>query len=111
MRTSNFALRLQPSLYEGARLLAEREGVAMNQLINVAVAQMLAADSTFSYIEARARRANAEEALAILNKAGRGNPPMPGDELPEGWESMDKLESAPVKAPKARGSTRNKSPK
>ena len=39
MRKSNFALRLQPSLLEEARKLAEAEGVALNQLINVAVAE------------------------------------------------------------------------
>jgi hypothetical protein len=31
MRKSNFALRLQPSLLEEARKLAESEGVALNQ--------------------------------------------------------------------------------
>jgi len=42
MRRSNFALRLQPSLLEEARRLAAAEGVAVNQLINVAVAEKLA---------------------------------------------------------------------
>ena len=36
MRKSNFALRLQPSLLEEARKLAESEGLALNQLTNVA---------------------------------------------------------------------------
>ena len=43
MRKSNFALRLQPSLLGEARKLAEAEGVALNQLINVAVAEKLSA--------------------------------------------------------------------
>ena len=43
MKRSNFALRLQPSLLEEARKLAEAEGVALNQLINVAVAEKLSA--------------------------------------------------------------------
>ena len=43
MRKSNFALRLQPSLLEEARKLAEAEGVALNQLINVAAAEKLSA--------------------------------------------------------------------
>jgi hypothetical protein len=85
MRTSNFALRLQPTLLEAARNLAESEGVALNQLINVAVAQMIAAHNASNYIAIRARRANLPRALEILKKAGAGNPPMPGDELPEGW--------------------------
>lgn len=46
MRKSNFALRLQPSLLAEARRLAAAEGVAVNQLINVAVAEKLAAART-----------------------------------------------------------------
>ena len=41
MRKSNFALRLQPSQMEEARKLAVKEGVALNQLINVALAEKL----------------------------------------------------------------------
>ena len=43
MRRSNVALRLQPSLLDEARRVAESEGVALNQLINVAVAEKLSA--------------------------------------------------------------------
>ena len=43
MRRSNFALRLQPSLLEELRKAAELEGVALNQLINVAVAEKVSA--------------------------------------------------------------------
>ena len=57
MRKSNFALRLQPSLLEEARKLAEAEGVALNQLINVAVAKKLSAFRTADYFTARAARA------------------------------------------------------
>lgn len=49
MRRSNFALRLQPSLLEEARRVAEQEGVAINQLINVAVAEKLSALRTEAY--------------------------------------------------------------
>jgi hypothetical protein len=48
MRKSNFARRLQPSLLEEARKLAEAEGVALNQLINVAVAENLRWANSFS---------------------------------------------------------------
>jgi hypothetical protein len=88
MRTSNFALRLQPTLLEAARNLAESEGVALNQLINVAVAQMIAAHNASNYIAIRAKRANLPRALEILRKAGAGNPPIEGDELPEGWKRI-----------------------
>jgi hypothetical protein len=42
MRKSNFALRLQPSLLREVRM-AESEGVALNQLINLAVAEKVSA--------------------------------------------------------------------
>jgi len=43
MRRSNFALRLQPSLLAELRKAAEAEGVALNHLINVAVAEKVSA--------------------------------------------------------------------
>jgi len=58
MRKSNFALRLQPSLLNEARKLAESEGVALNQLINVAVAKKLSALRTETYFAERAARAD-----------------------------------------------------
>jgi len=81
MRKSNFALRLQPSLLEEARRLAETEGVALNQLINVAVAEKLSALRTEKYFAERAARASVPKALGILKRAGVGNPPMKGDRL------------------------------
>ncbi len=83
MRKSNFALRLQPSLLDEARKLAEAEGIALNQLINVAVAEKLSALRTESYIAERAARADIPKALGILKRAGVGRQPMRGDELPE----------------------------
>jgi hypothetical protein len=83
MRTSNFALRLQPSLLAEARRTAEEEGVALNQLINVAVAEKLSAIRTESFFRERARRGNVPDAIEILGQIGKGNPPMKGDEIPE----------------------------
>ncbi len=82
MRRSNFALRLQPSLLEELRKAAEAEGVALNQLINVAVAEKVSALRTEDYFRERGRRADRAETLRILECAGKGNPPMKGDELP-----------------------------
>jgi len=56
MRRSNFALRLQPSLIGEGRKVAEAEGVALNQLINVALEEKLSALRTESYFEERAKR-------------------------------------------------------
>ena len=81
MRKSNFALRLQPSLLEEARRVAESEGVALNQFINVAVAEKLSALRTESLFKERAQRADIPRAVATLKRAGVGNPPEDGDEL------------------------------
>ena len=81
MRRSNFALRLQPSLLDEARKVAEAEGVALNQFINVAVAEKLAALRTERYFQERAARADIPRALDILKRAGVGNAPVKGGEL------------------------------
>jgi hypothetical protein len=81
MRKSNFALRVQPSLLDELRKVAEAEGVALNQFINVAVAEKLSALRTEAFFRERAKRADASKAMKILKKAGKANPPVPGDEL------------------------------
>ena len=86
MRRSNFALRLQPSLLEELRKAAELEGVALNQLINVAVAEKVSALRTEEYFLERTRHANRAKTLRILRRAGKHNPPMEGDELPADWK-------------------------
>jgi HicB-like protein involved in pilus formation len=82
MKKSNFALRLQPSLMEEARKVAKAEGVAMNQLINVAVAEKVSALRTEEYFAERAARGRVAKALRVLKRAGTGRPPVAGDELP-----------------------------
>jgi len=81
MRRSNVALRLQTSLLEEARRVAESEGVALNQLINVAVAEKLSALRTGDYFRERASRANIGKAKRILKRAGRGRAATAGDEI------------------------------
>jgi len=41
----------------------------------------------------RARRADRGETLRILNKAGKGNPPVEGDELPADWQKGTRKKS------------------
>jgi len=81
MRRNNVALRLQASLLEEAKRVAESEGVALNQLINVAVAEKISALRTEDYFRERASRANLEKAKRILKRAGRGKRPVAGDEI------------------------------
>ena len=91
MRRSNFTLRLQPSLMEEARKEAESEGVALNELIHVALAEKVSALRTEEYFQERIRRADRAETLRILDRAGKGNPPLEGDELPPDWEGAGKI--------------------
>lgn len=81
MRRSNVALRLQSSLLEEARRVSESEGVALNQFINVAVAEKLSALRTEDYFRERSSQANIAKAKRILKRAGRGKAPLPGDEV------------------------------
>lgn len=81
MRRNNVALRLQASLLEEAKRVAESEGVALNQLINVAVAEKLSALRTEDYFRKRAGRANIVQAKRILKRAGRAKSIISGDEL------------------------------
>src|SRR6266567_1792217 len=81
MRRSNVALRLQSSLLDEARRVSESEGVALNQFINVAVAEKLSALRTEEYFRERAGRADLGKARRILKRAGKGKPPVAGDEI------------------------------
>jgi hypothetical protein len=81
MRRSNVALRLQASLLGEARKMSEREGVALNQFINVAVAEKLSAMRTEEYFRERSGRAVLSKARRILKRAGKGKAPEPGDEI------------------------------
>ena len=105
MRTSNFALRLQPALMEEAKVLAKVEGVALNQLINVAVAEKLAATRTLDYFERYTHGADVAEALALLRRPRVGEPPRDGDELPESWKHS---RAAGRQEPRIRAATRSK---
>ncbi len=78
---SNYALRLQTSLLNELRRVVEDEGTSINQFINIAVAEKLAALRTERYFQERVACATRDDFLAILDKAGEAVP-IEGDELP-----------------------------
>ena len=80
--TSNYALRLLTSLKAEAEKVAAEEGTTLNQFINVAVAEKLAALRTARYFQERAARADLAVFDQLLARAGE-EPPRPGDELPD----------------------------
>jgi hypothetical protein len=78
-RTSNYALRLLTSLKAEAEKVAAEEGTTLNQFINVAVAEKLAALRTARYFQERAARADLAAFDRIIEHAGE-EPPCSGDE-------------------------------
>ena len=81
MTQSNYALRLQASIKKEAERLAKAEGTTLNQFINVAVAEKVAALRTVDFFRERAKRADVPGALALLDSLGNDEPPREGDEL------------------------------
>ncbi len=68
------SLRLPESLHRKLSEVAEREGISINQLINSAVAEKMAALMTEEYLEARARRGSRRKFSAALAKVARTTP-------------------------------------
>ena len=77
---SNYPLRLLASLKAEAEKVAEEEGTTLNQFINVAVAEKLAALRTSRYFQERATRADLETFDRFLETAGN-EPLRRGDEI------------------------------
>jgi len=82
--TSNFALRLPPSLMEDVRKLATEDAVSVNQFLVQAAAEKVASLKARATLAERAARATPGDLGRILLKAGTPMP-IPGDELPEAW--------------------------
>jgi hypothetical protein len=80
VRQSSFPLRLASSLQEEARKTAESEGISLNQLINLAVAEKISALRTEEFFRERRVRANVRKARKILKRAGKETP-REGDEI------------------------------
>ena len=81
MATSNYALRLQASLKTEAEKLAAADGTTLNQFINVAVAEKIAALKTLDFLKVRAERGSAADALALLDSLGETGVVREGDEI------------------------------
>ena len=80
MRQSSFPLRLANSLQEEARKTAKREGISLNQLINLAVAEKISVLRTEEFFRERGARGSAARARKILKRAGKEQP-REGDEV------------------------------
>jgi len=83
---AKFPLRLMPSVKRIAEAYSEKEGVSLNQFINVAVAEKLAHLQHEEWVKNRKEPTPelAAWALKLLERPSK-NPVEPGDELPEGY--------------------------
>ena len=63
---------------------AKLDGVSMNHLISIAVAEKISALETAEFFERRAANADMDAFRRFLNREG-GEPPGKGDELPKGY--------------------------
>jgi len=86
---NKFPLRLMPSVRRVAEEFSQKEGVSLNQFINVAVAEKLAHLQHDSWLATRPKATAllVARGLAALDKPPR-NTPDPGDELPKGYRSI-----------------------
>ena len=87
--TDRFPLRLMPSVRRTAEVFSEKEGVSLNQFINVAVAEKLAHLEHDEWLKQR-KKPNAQaiaQALYTLDHHGK-QAVEAGDELPVGYSSV-----------------------
>jgi hypothetical protein len=74
-------LRVPNDILEQARAAADEERVTLDHLILSYIAEGLDQRTSLKMMRARARRADPESALAILDRI-EGMPPERGDEMP-----------------------------
>jgi hypothetical protein len=74
MNESTITLKLLPSLADELARVAEAEGVSMDQYINLAVAEKLAAQRNVEFFAERIGRSQPGDMLAILEMAGTDKP-------------------------------------
>lgn len=80
---STFPFRMPEDLKAVAAAQAERAGVSLNQyLLSIVATHAGSQAEAERYFATRAARSSPARALDILARAGQGQPPEPGDELP-----------------------------
>lgn len=86
---SKFPLRLMPSVRRVAEDFSHREGVSLNQFINVAVAEKVAHLQHEEWVARRAKptKESIAKALEILDRP-TGHEPEEQDRLPKGYISV-----------------------
>ncbi len=81
---SAYALRLPASMKAEAEKLAAEDGTSLNQFVATAVAEKVSALRTARYFTEKKGRADWAAFDRIMRREG-GEPPQPGDEIPESY--------------------------
>ena len=86
---NKFPLRLMPSVRKAAEGFSQKEGVSLNQFINVAVAEKLAHLQHEEWVALRPKATGASivKALEILDRPAEGTVEE-SDRLPKGYVSV-----------------------
>jgi predicted DNA-binding ribbon-helix-helix protein len=71
---STLSVRLPESVHRKLKLMADKEGVSMNQLISLAVSEKLSALLTVDYLNNRAEKANPQDFKKLLDKVPNTEP-------------------------------------
>lgn len=77
-------IEIEPGILEAVERVAGAAGATAAQFVNQAVLERLRDDDPEAYWAARGKRAQPGAIREFLAMAGN-DPPIPGDELPEGW--------------------------
>ena len=87
---AKFALRMTATLGKEAKESAAREGVSLNQFINLAVAEKVEYLENEAWIAKRRQpsQERIDNAIALLRKGTL--PPLPGDEIPESYKAWER---------------------
>lgn len=101
---SKFPLRLMPSVRRIAESFSQKEGVSLNQFINVAVAEKLAHLQHEEWLAHRPKATDAlvGKALEVLERP-TGHPPEEFDRIPAGYVSARRRLDAKKTAVRRRG--------
>jgi hypothetical protein len=83
---STLSLRLPESIHRHLKTLAEREGISINQFVNSAVAEKLAALMTEEDLQERADHGSRRKLRAVLAKVPDVEPEKK-DQMPKGKRS------------------------
>lgn len=78
------SVNIPDSLYSRAQKLAQQDNTSLHQFIVAAVAEKVSTLNSAAFFRERAQRGNRARFLEIMNQVP-DVPPIPGDELPEGF--------------------------